>query len=89
MDVQFLGKLIGVEKVKSEKRKKEENSFFVNNAGIEDDFGLVQYIGLFVENPGFKVGDKVYIGKTREELRMAGKDILVMDVSNVIAKVLD
>jgi len=86
--IQFLGKKVGVEKA-SKAETKPKTGLFVEEPEIADDFGTVRFIGQEITNPPFAVGDKVYFGKYREELRMAGKDILVMEESNVLAKVIE
>lgn len=85
--IQFLGKQVGIEK--ASKPQAQKTGLFVEEPEIADDFGTVRFIGQEIHNPPFAVGDKVYFGKHRQELRMAGKDILVMEESNVLAKVIE
>ncbi len=81
--VDFLWKLVGVEKANKSQNAKQ--GLFVEEPEIADDYGVIRYIGKDIENPPFARGDKVYFGKNRQELRMSGKDILVMEASNVLA----
>ena len=49
--------------------------------------GLIKYVGNEVS--GLSIGQKVYYGKNRHELKMEGKDILIMDEDNIYAIVTD
>lgn len=84
--IEFFWNLVAVEKLNKSESKKG-SGLFVEEMEIADDFGIVRYIGSKIENAPFAVGDKVYIGKTRQELRMAGVDMMVMEASNVFARV--
>lgn len=86
--IHFLGNLVGIEKASTQsKKKKDDDSLFIREPEVADDYGTVRYIGANVKDPAFKVGDKVYFGRERQELRMSGQDILVMKVENVVALV--
>lgn len=77
----MLRDLIGVEKV-GKARKKEESSLFANTE-VTHNIGVIRYLGVDVK--GLQVGQKVYIGNQREEIRMEGADIMVMEAKNIIA----
>ena len=81
MSARMRGKRIGVEKLGKS----------TNQAGLfalpEDAsaVGTIRYLGDGLAESDLKIGMKVYFGKNRHELRMEGKDILVMDEDNVYA----
>jgi co-chaperonin GroES (HSP10) len=77
--------LVGVEKLGKASRKSSGEIF----AQVEatHNVGVIRYLG--VDVTGLKVGSKVYVGNQREEIRMNGADIMVMEVSNIIALVED
>ncbi len=78
------GKLVGVEKLgKTDTRG-------VSFLAMPDDasaVGFVRYLGkgFDLSNTDLRVGMKVYFGKVRHELKMDGKEILVMAEDNVYA----
>jgi co-chaperonin GroES (HSP10) len=83
--LEFLGCLIGVERV-TRPTGLQAGQKFLSNPVIDEDIGIVVHLGPDQTTP-LKVGDKIYFGKDRSELRVAGKDLLVMKPDNVIAKV--
>lgn len=85
--IELLGKLVGVEKVKKSKGL-TGNNLFLTEPEVSDDYGQIAFISTEAQKEtNLNVGDRVYFGKTRQELRIAGRDIIVMDVTNVMAKV--
>lgn len=82
---ELLWNLVGVEKVNNPSKPKG-TSLFIEEPEVADDCGIVRYIGTGIKDSPFSIGDKIYFGKHRQELRIAGKDILVMDASNVLMK---
>lgn len=84
--IEFFWNLVGVQRI-SKTTPEKRTALFVEEPLVADDFGVIAYIGEGIQNPPFAVGDKVYYGKHRQELRMAGKDIFAMEVTNVIARV--
>lgn len=88
-ELEFLGNRVAVEKadkLSSQSQKSKENLFVVEPM-VSDNLGVVRYVGEGVKDAKFEVGSKVYFGNKREQLRIAGKDIMVMDAENVLAVV--
>jgi co-chaperonin GroES (HSP10) len=85
MKIQMLRNLVGVEKL-GKSSKRQSGTLFAETE-VTHNLGIIRYIGEQVEN--LRIGQKVYIGNQREEIRMEGSDIMVMEVSNVIAIVED
>lgn len=79
--IRMLGKLVAVEKVK--KSQKASNEGFFVMPDVADSLGVVRYVGSEVTD--LSEGDRVYYGPRREEVRMKGVDLMVMEVSNVFA----
>tara|TARA_R110000868_G_C10973188_1_gene771559 strand:+ start:90612 stop:90887 length:276 start_codon:yes stop_codon:yes gene_type:complete len=67
-------------------KKPEKQSGLFVEAEVSDSLGEVVAIGEDYEGT-LTVGAKVYYGTKREELRMSGKDVLVMDPDNIVARV--
>lgn len=86
MKVRMLRNLIGVEKQGKPARKSAGDIF----APVEavHNIGIIRYIGEELQDK-FSVGQKVYCGNQREEIRMNGADIMVMQEANVFAIVED
>lgn len=80
MPVRMLGNKVGVEKLG---KSASTNGLF---ALPEDtnSVGVIRYKG---ENVGeqYQLGAKVYFGDKRQQVRMEGKDIQVMEVDNLLA----
>lgn len=69
------------------KQTKQSQNMFVMPE-VTDSLGIIKYVGEGVD-PSFQVGTKVYYGKSRQEVRISGEDIFVMDEENIIAIVED
>lgn len=80
MKVKMLNNLLGVSKVG--KSNKTDGLF----ADVEttQNLGIIRYLGEDVSEK-FKVGQKVYFGNKREEIRMDSADIIVMEEDNIYA----
>ena len=78
----MLRNLLGVQKL-GKQNKRERGEIF---ATAESTFnvGMVQYVGQDLAGK-FSVGQKVYFGNQREEIRMGDSDIMVMEEKNVFA----
>lgn len=87
MKVRMLGTLVGVEKLGKSSKKQGEGLFA--SVDVTHNLGIIRYLGASICEDGLKVGMKVYIGNQREEVRMEGVDIMVMDQKNIIAIVDD
>ena len=81
MPVQMRGKKVAVEK--QGKSGGSKDSLF---ALPEDttSCGVILYVGPDVGSD-LKVGQKVYFGDKRQQLRIEGKDLQVMEEDNVLA----
>ena len=86
MKVRMLRNLIGVEKV-GKTTKRNSGDIFAP-VEVTHNIGIIRYIGEELTDK-FSVGQKVYCGNQREELRMNGADIMVMQEANVFAIVED
>lgn len=86
MKVRMLRNLIGVEKLGKSSRRSTGNLFA--DVEITHNIGVIRYVGEELSSK-FSVGQKVYCGNQREEIRMNGADIMVMQEQNVIAIVED
>lgn len=82
----MLRNLLGVEKL-GKPSKKNAGDLFAPVEAIHN-IGIIRYIGEELQGK-FSEGQKVYVGNQREELRMDGTDIMVMEEKNVIAIVED
>jgi co-chaperonin GroES (HSP10) len=78
-------KKIGVEK--ASKQSKKDVGIWVA-PDVADSYGIIRYLGPNSADD-LKIGMKVYYGTQREQVRMAGSDIEVMNEDNVIAIVQD
>lgn len=51
-----------------------------------DSMGIIEFIADDIsEKSGLKIGSKIFFGDRRQEIRMAGKDLQIMELENVIA----
>lgn len=82
--IQMLRNLLGVQKL----GKPSKHSPDVIFAPTESTFnmGAIQFVGEELSQK-FKVGQKIYFGNQREQIRMADMDIMVMKEDNVYATV--
>lgn len=81
MPAQMRGKRVGVEKL----GKSTNQASFIAMPEDASAVGFIRFLGDGLKDSDLKVGMKVYFGKDRHELRMDGKDILVMNEENVYA----
>lgn len=84
MSVQMRGKRVGVEQV----GKSQSNTTLLAMPEDSSAVGIIRYAGELAAKD-LPVGTKVYFGKSYHQLRMNGKNILVMDDDNVYAIVED
>lgn len=84
--VKMLRNLLGVEKMGKPSRRNAGDLFAPTDVSF--NLGTIRYVGEELQSK-FSVGQKVYIGNQREELRIEGIDIMVMEEKNVIAIVED
>ncbi len=81
MSVQLRGKKIAVEKLA---KSGGQNGLF----SMPEDTtscGIITHIGPEVQQNDLKVGMKVYFGDKRQQVRIEGKDLQVMEEDNVLA----
>lgn len=51
-----------------------------------DSMGIIEYIDeAMLATTSLKVGSKIFFGDRRQQIRMAGKDLQIMELENVIA----
>ena len=83
MQTRMRGKRVGVEKLS---KSSSTNAMF---AMPEDSTscGVIVYLGTELTDSDLKVGQKVYFGDKRQQVRIDGKDIQIMDDDNVLAVV--
>lgn len=82
MKVRMLRNLLGVEKL-GKAAKKDDTKLFAP-VDVTHNVGVIRYVGEALKEK-FSEGQKVYVGNKREEIRMNGADIMVMEEDNVIA----
>jgi co-chaperonin GroES (HSP10) len=82
----MLRNLIGVEKLGKQSKKNAGDLFAP--VEVTHNIGVVRYVGEELSSK-FTVGQKVYCGNQREEIRMDGADIMVMQEANIFAIVED
>lgn len=81
-NLKVLKSRIFVEKL-AKKPSKSEGSLFVE-AEVSDSQGTIIAIGEDYKGE-LNIGDRVYYGREVQQIRMTGKDVLVMDSENVVA----
>lgn len=81
MKIKMVNKKIGVEKLGKSSKKSDG---FLSLPETVDSLGIVRFS---FNGSTFPVGTKVYYGSTREEIRMSGKDLQIMNEDNIIAVV--
>ena len=79
MKIKMVNGKIAVEK--ATKSKKVSDLGFAEVEAV-DSLGIIRYVP---ENSAYSVGQKIYYGGKREEVRMAGIDVQVMNEDNIIA----
>ena len=84
MKVRMLNNFVGVEQVG--KTSKKDGMF----AQVEttNNLGIIKFVGEEADKK-FQVGQKIYFGNQREEIRMSDEDIQIMEDSNIYAIVED
>ena len=80
--VRMLGKWISVEKIKQNDNKTAALFAMPDDASA---VGIVRGVGPELNESAIKVGQKVYFGKNRHELKMNGVDVYVMELTNIYA----
>ena len=84
MQVRMLNNYIGVEQL----GKTSKNDGMFAQVETTHNLGVIKFVGE-AANPKFKVGQKIYFGNKREEIRMSDADIQIMEDSNIYAIVED
>lgn len=74
----MVNKKLGIEKL----GKSTKDTSFLKMPEVVDNLGIIRHT---FEGSQFEIGTKVYYGGKREEIRINGKDIQVMDEDNIIA----
>jgi len=80
MKITMVNGKIAVERVG--KSSKKDATVFFAPVEVSQSLGLIKYVA---EGSKYKIDQKVYYGNKREEVRMAGVDVQVMDEDNIIA----
>ena len=82
MKLKMLRNLLGVEKLQKSNGKVEGSLFASADVGF--NAGIVKFVGEELQGK-FSPGQKIYFGVQREEIRVDGKDLMVMEEKNVYA----
>ena len=82
MKIKMLRNLLGVEKLAKSSGRSEGQLFAQAEVGFNT--GIILHVGEELEKK-FSVGQKIYFGAQREEIRIDGKDVMVMEEKNVFA----
>lgn len=85
MKIRMLKDFIGVER-KGKSNNKDKSFLAVTE--VVDSLGIIRFIGEGYEGT-LKVGDSVYFGNQRQQIRMQNMDIEVMASENIVAVVED
>lgn len=80
----MLNNLLAIEQI----GKTSKNDGMFAEVDVTHNLGIIRYVGESADK-SFKVGQKVYFGNEREEIRMSSIDVLVMKDSNIYAIVED
>ena len=67
--------------VKYDKARKHRESSPFSPVMTNDNLGVVEYS----DNEGVQVGSKVYFGSSYERINIEGKEVYVMDITNIFA----
>lgn len=81
--INLKGKRVAVEKIKTQ--EKSETSFLVM-PDSEEYLGRVRYVGPDAD-PTIQVGQKVYFSTNYQQCRIGGKDLCIMNDSEIFATV--
>lgn len=68
--------------VKIGKHEDEEMSM-LSMPNVSQNLGEIKFLASDIKE--LKVGDKIYFGNQREQIRMAGMDVMIMKLDNVYA----
>lgn len=79
----MLRNLLGVQKLDKPTRRKGSGEIFAETE-ITQNIGIIRFVGEDIQNK-YSEGQKVVVGNQREEIRMNGLDIMVMEDKNVFA----
>lgn len=80
----MLNNLVGVEQV----GKTSKNDGMFAEVDVTHNLGIIKFVGETADDK-FQIGQKVYFGNKREEIRMSSLDVLIMEDSNIYAIVED
>lgn len=80
MQVRMLNNFVGVEQV----GKTSKNDGMFAQVETTNNLGIIKFVGEEADKK-FKVGQKVYFGNKREEIRMSDADIQIMEDENIYA----
>lgn len=83
MQVKMVNNKIAVEKLK---RAAKTTASFLHEPNVSDNQGVIKFAPIGSE---YVVGMRVYYGNNREEIRMNGIDVYIMDADNIVAIVED
>lgn len=80
--IKMRGKRVGVERV----GRNTKAQGFLSMPDDQNSVGIIKYIGADVDDD-LKIGQKVYFDNKRTVIVIEGKEILVMDSENIVARV--
>lgn len=86
--LQMMPNQVAVEKISNptESGSGGDGGFFKVPEPI-NDCGIIKYLCKEAEDLGLQPGSKVYFGNKRQEVRLKGDDLIIMELSNVLAVV--
>lgn len=85
MKIKMQNKKLGVQQYKQKDASGSQGGeILFKLPEVSDNLGIVMHT---FEGSNFKIGDKVYYGGHREQIRMSGVDIMIMDEDNIFATV--
>lgn len=82
MQIQMRGNKIGVQKLGKASKKDENPLIVMPESG--DSLGIIKFLGAGAPED-LKVGMKIYYGTSRQQIKMSGMDIEVMEDDNIYA----
>lgn len=86
MKLKLKGKRIAVEKIKKQSKSAAHGGIIVPDS--EEFLGYIRHVGEDADK-SLEVGQKVYFSTAHQQVRMDGKDLCVMEDSQIFAVVED
>lgn len=84
MQIQFKGKRVAIEKIKTSDKSKDSMGGIIVVPQQEEYSGVVRFVGPDVD-PSIRPGAKVYFSTNYQQFRIQGRDLCVMNESEIVA----